>query len=487
MRNNRLGLAMLAASMAAVGLIVALLHSHGLLAIGDVPDIASIALPVFLLSALSYWMIRRETRLLSQLEARMEDVGKAYGLGEIDAGPATEFHRFVQRFDRFLQLMNAKVHELDQQGLEAQTASRLLAYKHEKAEAVLDAIPEGVLVIDRSGVPTFANPKVEPLLGVGRQELIGQPAQKWCSDKEVLSLLMRYAQAIDPAVHPAGIEFSPAGHPDRRTSVSLYPLFSPRDRATLFGMLVVFRDISREYLAKQAGAEFVAQVSHELKTPFAVLAAYSELLMDYRALPEVERVNAVNVIRDEVERATALVNNLLNIARLESGTLPIARQRVKVHDLLRASYESMSKNAQTKGVVLELKIPPDLGSARLDKELFRIAIDNLLSNAIKYSDSGGLVTLGAEPLEDQRMRISVKDQGIGIAAQDREKVFEKYYRSGSDEVSARGGHGLGLYLARQIVELHHGTISVSSEPGMGTTFAVEFEAQHARLEEVPQA
>ncbi len=478
---------MLAASAAAVGLIVALLHSHGLLAIGDVPDIVSIALPVFLLSALTYRMIRRETRLLSQLEARMEDLGRAYGLDEIDAGPATEFHRFVQRFDRFLQRVNARVHELDQQGLEAQTASRLLAYKHEKAEAVLDAIPEGVLVIDRSGVPTFANPKVEPLLGVSRQELIGQPAQKWCADKEVLSLLMRYTQAIDPAVHPAGVEFSPAGHPDRRTSVSFYPLFSPRDRATLFGTLVVFRDISREYAAKQAGAEFVGQVSHELKTPFAVLAAYSELLMDYHALPEEERVNAVNVIRDEVERATALVNNLLNISRLESGTLPIARQRVKVHDLLRASYEAMSKNAQTRGVVLELKIPPDLGSARLDKDLFRIAIDNLLGNAIKYSDSGGQVTLAAEALEDQRMRISVKDQGIGIAAQDRDKVFEKYYRSGSGEASARGGHGLGLYLARQIVELHHGTISVRSEPGKGTTFAVEFEAQHARLEEVPQA
>lgn len=487
MRYNRLALAMLAASAAAVGLIVALLHSHGLLTIGDVPDIVSIALPVFLLTALSYWMIRRETRLLSQLGARMDEVGKAYGLEAIDSGPATEFRRFIERFDRFLQLVNAKVHELDQQGLEAQTASRLLAYKHEKAEAVLDAIPEGVLVIDRSGVPAFANPKVEPLLGVSRQELIGQPAQKWCTNKEVLSLLMRFTQATDPAVHAEGIEFSPAEHPDRRTSVSFYPLFSPRDRATHFGLLVVFRDISREYVAKQAGAEFVAQVSHELKTPFSVLAAYSELLMDYHTLPEVERVNAVNVIRDEVERAAALINNLLNISRLESGSLPVVRQRVKVHDLLRGSFESMSKSAQTKGVALELKIPPELGSARLDKDLFRIAIDNLLGNAIKYSDSGDRVTLSAEYLEDRQMRISVKDQGIGIPAQDRDKVFRKYYRSDSEAASTRGGHGLGLYLAKQIVELHHGKIGVSSGPEKGTTFTVEFEAQHARLEEVPQA
>ncbi len=486
MKNYRLGLAMLAASAAAVGVIVALLHAHGLPAVRDVPDIVSIALPVFLLSALTYWMIGRETRLLARLDARMDDAGKAYGLGATDSGPAREFRGFIQRADRFLQLVSAKVHDLDQQALEAQTASRLHVYKHEKAEAVLDAIPEGVLVVDRAGVPSFANPKVEPLLGVSRQELIGHPAQKWCTNKEVLGLLMRFTQAIDPSVHAAGIEFSPTEHPDRRTSVSVYPLLSPRDRTTLVGLLVVLRDISREYADKQAGAEFVAQVAHELKTPFAVLAAYSELLMDYHALPEAERVNAVNVIRDEVERAAGLINNLLSISRLENGTLPVVRQRVKVHDLLRGSFESMSKNAQTKGVTLELKIPPELGSARLDKDLFRIAIDNLLSNAIKYSDTGGRVTLGAEYLENQRMRIVVKDQGIGISAQDRDKVFDKYYRSGSEQVSSRSGHGLGLYLARQIIEMHHGTIQVSSEPGKGTTFTVEFEAQHSRLEEVPQ-
>jgi two-component system sensor histidine kinase VicK len=211
------------------------------------------------------------------------------------------------------------------------------------------------------------------------------------------------------------------------------------------------------------------------------------LLLDYGALSDSERVNAVNVIHDEVERAAALINNLLNISKLETGALPLARQRVKLAELLRDSAEKMSKNADTKGVKLELKIPPDLESIALDKELFRIAIDNLLSNAIKYSDPGGKVTLTATHLNEHEMKISVRDQGIGMSPEDCEKVFDKYYRSSNPLVASRGGHGLGLYVARQIVELHHGKLSVASELGKGSEFAIEFSVQPARLQETAKA
>ena len=203
--------------------------------------------------------------------------------------------------------------------------------------------------------------------------------------------------------------------------------------------------------------------------------------------PEINWVNAVNVIHDEVERAAALINNLLNISRLETGTLPIARQRVKLADLLRDSAEKMRKNADTKGVKLELKIPPDLESIALDKELFRVAIDNLLSNAVKYSDTGGTVTLTAMHLNDDEMKISVRDQGIGMSPEDCNKVFDKYYRSSNPLVASRNGHGLGLYVARQIVELHHGKLSVASELGKGTEFTIQFGVQPARLKEATKA
>jgi PAS domain S-box-containing protein len=452
----------------------------------EISYVALFALPIFLLTAFSYFMIRQELRPLAGLTRKLEDAGKSYGI-ELDFPPDMEFRHLAPRFDQFMQIVLSRIGDMDRQCLEAQTSYRLLSYKQEKAQAILDAVPDAVLVIDEAGVPTFANPKVPMLLGVSVQELIGQPPQTWCKRPELLALLTRFHDQIIEAPHITAVEYAPDEAPDRRISVSAYPLFSPRDRSMVFGMLIVFRDLSEEHLARQAGAEFVAQVSHELKTPLTTIATYSELLLDYPRLSEQDRVEAVNGIHDEVGRAVCLITNLLNVSKLESGSLPIERQRVKIHDLLHDVVNSMSKCARTKQVQLELKISPDFGSARLDKELFRIAIDNVVSNAIKYSRPGGRVLVSAEKLPEDRIRISVKDEGIGISPEDCEKVFDKYYRSSSKEVSAHGGHGLGLYLAKRIIELHHGTIAIQSDLGRGTEFSMQFEAQAARLETLVQA
>jgi len=282
-------------------------------------------------------------------------------------------------------------------------------------------------------------------------------------------------------------EYSPQEQPDRRIAVWTYPLFSPRDNDTLFGMLMVFRDISQQFLARQTSLDFVSRVSHELKTPLATLSAYSELLLDYATLADAERVNAVNVIRDEVERANTLIQNMLNISRLESGTMPLARHRVNVQDLLNDTVKTMGTRAESRNVSLKLKTATNLRPARLDKDMFRIALDNIVSNAIKYSHAGGAVTLSAEENDADELEIVTNDQGIGISAADCAKVFDKYYRGDSDQVLERSGHGLGLYLAKQIVELHHGSVSVSSELGKGSRFTIRLPLQQAQLEKLEAA
>ncbi len=444
------------------------------------------ALPIFLLTTLSYFLIRREIKPLGRLSEKIEQASLIYGVPVSASGHSHDLGDFIQRFDQFIQLVQSRVHRMNLESVSTQTASHLLSYKQEKAESALNSIPDAVLVIDNACIPTFANQKIEPVLGVNREAIIGKQPQDWCDNKEVLAFLMRF-RSPSLTMRSTNIEYAPENNPDRRISISAFPLFSPRDQNTLFGMLIVFRDISKEHLAKQAGAEFVSHVSHELKTPLNTLSAYSELLLDYASLAETERVDAVNVINSEVERMAALINNLLNISKMETGTLQLARKRVKIHDLLQDAFNSMNSNALGKGVALELKIPPDLGSARLDKDMFRIAIDNLLSNAIKYSNAGGKVTLCAQALDDDQIQISVRDQGIGIAPEDSQKIFMKYYRANNSETALRSGHGLGLYLAKQIIELHHGAISVNSELGKGTEFIITFKAQAVQLEELQAA
>jgi two-component system sensor histidine kinase VicK len=244
----------------------------------------------------------------------------------------------------------------------------------------------------------------------------------------------------------------------------------------------VFRDVSREHHAQKAGEEFVSHVAHELKTPLNSLMGYSELLLHRATLSEAEQVHAVNVIRSETERMARLINDLLNITKMESGTLKPERSRVRLHDLLQDAFDTLHNSALGKDVELELTVPPDLGSVRLDKDLFRIAIDNLLSNAIKYSDPGGKISVSATTLEDGQIQVKVRDRGIGISDQDCRKIFGKYYRASSKEAAQRTGHGLGLYLAKQIIELHQGAISVTSELGKGTEFVVTLKAQPVQLE-----
>jgi PAS domain S-box-containing protein len=448
---------------------------------GQLSALGLMALPIFLLTTLSYVLIRREIKPLGRLGEKMESVSLAFGTDTSGNVEAEGYGEFIQRFDHFIQRVQSRVDQLNTEAVSLQTTTRLNSYKHEKAESALNSLPDAVLVLDDSGTPTYANLKLELVLGCGREAIIGKLPQEWCDNKEVLSFLLRHKPTTS-SMRTAMLEYIPDDSPERRMQISVVPLLSPRDRTVVFGVLFLFRDITREHHAKQAGAEFVAHVAHELKTPLNAVMGYSELLLDRATLSDAEQVNAVNVIHSEVGRMAGLINNLLNITKMESGTLQPVRKRVKLHDLMQDAFEGLLNSSLGKNVELELAVPPDLGSIRLDKDLFRIAIDNLLSNAIKYSNPGGKVTVSASTSDDGQIQIKVRDRGIGISADDCSRIFGKYYRAASAETATRTGHGLGLYLARQIVELHQGTISVSSELGVGTEFVITLKAQPVQLE-----
>ena len=224
-----------------------------------------------------------------------------------------------------------------------------------------------------------------------------------------------------------------------------------------------------ETLSKKSRGEFVAHVAHELKTPLNVLAMYSEALQGEDGESQEFRIEAVNVIKDEVERLSMLINNLLSITKIEMGNLKIDKQRVRLQDLLRDAFNHVSASGRDKNLKFEMDLPPELTAVAVDKDLLRIAINNLLVNAIKYTPAGGRISMTAAET-DSAIEIRVADNGIGISPEDQDKIFDKFYRAENDEVRNIGGHGLGLPLAREIIELHRGQLSVSSERGKGSEF-----------------
>jgi len=201
---------------------------------------------------------------------------------------------------------------------------------------------------------------------------------------------------------------------------------------------------------------------------------YSESLLSEGADDEAYRIEAVNVIHDEVERLSTLINNLLAINQYELGGVVAQRKHVRMHEFLEDAFDNVTKARADKGLEFELDIPREMSMVYIDKDLFRIAVNNLLTNAIKYSKPGGKVGMSASEDEDS-IEIIVTDDGFGIAQEDQKQIFNKFFRSTDDNVRQQAGHGLGLSLAKQIVLMHHGDLSFTSELGKGSRFTIKLE------------
>lgn len=431
----------------------------------DISFLALLALTMFLLVPLVYIVIKREMAPLDALGRQLRQLADVGMAQQAHAGDVRELAGSLQAY---LQFASGRIAQLEHGSLNASADNQVLQYGSKKLTAALQSLPDGLLMLAPGGLVTFASDKVEPLLGIAIDDILEQPVDAWCRDPALRTLLGRHTSAHGGA---HSIDFVPANVEGKYLSATVQPLTAAHG-AMAFGTLVVLRDVTREQLARQAGNDFVAHVSHELKSPLNVIGMYAETLADADAGDETLRVESLNVIQDEIERMNALVGNLLNVSKLETGSMSPERNRVRLDDLLRDAYEHALPRAEGKQLRVSLDLPRELEAVAIDKDLFRIALNNLLTNAIKYNRPGGSVLLAARN-EDHEIVISVRDTGIGIATADRERVFDKFYRvSERDAQAARGGHGLGLYLAAQIVELHHGRIVLDSEPGIGSTFSI---------------
>ena len=439
----------------------------------QLPFFATLALPIFLLTTLFYFLVRREIKPLSKMNNAIEDIIDRGNFQKVEIEATGDLADFMQRFNNFIEIAGGRIKDLESHQLDLQTSTKFLSYKKERIETVLQSFPDGVAVLDEAGVISFANSKLISLLGRSVENMVGKKPHECFINPEVLTFLSKYDGKVVAGYSSESITYEPVNAKDKKIEVKVYPLFSPKDKSTVFGSLVVFKDVTQESLAKTSRGEFVAHIAHELKTPLNVLSMYSEALQGEDGKEEKFRIEAVNVIHDEVERLSTLISNLLSITKFEMGSMHIDRTRVKLRSLLQDAFDNVSRSGRDEGINFKLDLPAEISSVSVDKDLLRIAINNLLTNAIKYNISEGTVTLTAEETDD-RIMIRVSDTGIGISEEDKARIFEKFYRSDNEEVRNRTGHGLGLALANDIIQLHHGTLNVSSTPGKGSEFTIEF-------------
>jgi two-component system phosphate regulon sensor histidine kinase PhoR len=247
-----------------------------------------------------------------------------------------------------------------------------------------------------------------------------------------------------------------------------------RSEGEVSGVVAVLHDVTREKEIAQMKTDFVSNVSHELRTPLSSIKAYVEMLIDGEASDDKTRREFYDIIAGESDRLSRLIDNILNISRIESGVVRVVREPISLTEVAKQVLDVLLPQARLKDIKLVDRLAPVYHQVEADKDMIYQAVLNLGGNALKYTPQGGTVTLSASVDERRGVAlVEVSDTGVGISPEDLPHIFDKFYRVQSHTKMAKGT-GLGLTLVKHIVEtVHDGKLSVTSETGKGSTFSFE--------------
>ncbi len=255
----------------------------------------------------------------------------------------------------------------------------------------------------------------------------------------------------------------------RRLALTKTALIGFIDVMLLAGLFLVYANVRRELRLSRLKSDFVANVSHELKTPLALIRLFAETLELGRVPSQDKAQQYYRVINKESQRLTQLINNILDFSRIEAGRKEYHFRPTDVGAVVRDVVESYRFSIEQQGFELEVSIAEDLPEAVVDPEALSQALLNLTNNAIKYSGDGKYVGLDVRSA-DAAIVISVTDRGVGIPKPEQKKIFEKFYRVEDTLIHTTKGSGLGLSLVQHIIDAHGGSVELDSEPGRGSTF-----------------
>ncbi len=368
---------------------------------------------------------------------------------------------------------NAEVYRLITQ--QAQEMGQLLRRQQEessKHQAILTSIGDGVVVNDTQGKVILVNPAAERILDTCAKDLLNQDFKAFLSDfdkkgsREVKRAMKTLLGAQDSEIRKAYRMILRMN--EMVFQANLSPVLT--QRGSFLGVVTILRDITKEVEADRAKSEFVSNVSHELRTPMTAIKGYGDLLHAGAVGPlNDEQKRFLQIIKNNADRLTALINDLLDISRVDTGRVRFEPKMMQIGDVIADVVNALSIPAESKGQTLTYEIVGGLPKVIGDKDRLNQVVTNLVGNAIRYTPKGGKIEVRAYPVECA-VRVDVTDSGIGIAPDDLAHIFERFYRADHPLVQEAAGTGLGLSISRMFVEMHGGRVWVESELGKGSTF-----------------
>lgn len=345
---------------------------------------------------------------------------------------------------------------------------QIVSEKH-KSEAIIRSIDDGLVVVDTDFKVGDINPAATVIFERRRLDVVGKHFLELVSNEELLGDIRRICESGQtPSVPEAGENLLSIerGGQQRHYQFSITPVKSAG--AGVIGVVLVLRDVTRLKELDRLKSEFVMAASHELRTPLTSMSMSVELLRENAAgkLNDNER-QLLETAHEEMQRLRALVNDLLDISKIEAGKMEMAFDQTPVAMLLEKAVAMLKSQAEERSIGLSSTVTEDMPDVKVDANKITWVLTNLISNALRYTDAGGSIRLVAEGIGPQ-VQISVTDTGAGIPYEYQSRIFDKFVQVKSEK--SVGGTGLGLAICKEIVRAHGGTIWVDSVPGQGSTF-----------------
>ena len=417
-------------------------------------------------------------------------VGLALGVPEAALGGLRKLSASINHAAQGNFAASIPVESRDEFGQVAQAFNRLLVHlgefrstnlaevhtERQRVASIVQTLDEALFLLDESGVVLVANPPACGLLGLPEAQVVGQSAEHLAQANPVMAALLPQlpTQGARP-VEAQPFALTLAGEERHyRLLVHQAVAFNPvLDQMEFVGTIVALHNVSEFKRLDQAKSNFLATVSHELKTPLSTINFHLKLLQDQRVGPlNAEQQELVLALKQENQRLLKLTGDLLDVSRLESGAIPLNPQRTALPDLVAAATAPLRLQLAPKHLTLDVDVPADLPPVRADLEKTAWVLLNLLANAVRYSPEAGRIALRAAPTPDGRaVQLSVQDHGPGIAPEHQERIFHRFVQlPDADGEAARGSSGLGLSISREFITSQGGQLGVRSTPGAGSTF-----------------
>ncbi|WMM34466.1 ATP-binding protein [Shouchella clausii] len=407
----------------------------------------SAGIALVLTTVFAFFLSSRITAPLRKMRQAALEVAQGQFHTKVPILTQDEIGQLAIAFNRMRRELNRNISELNQE--------------KEQLSHILASMADGVITLDRQGRILLTNPQAEEVLAL----LFYEEGQKPITG-ERKTLPISLTPLFEQVVSAEKEELQELSVQGRSMAVLMAPLYAEEH---VRGAVAVVRDVTEERRHDKLRKDFIANVSHELRTPISMLQGYSEAMVDGVTSSDEERKEVAQIIYDESLRMGRLVNELLDLARMEAGYIDLNLEEVDLDSYLERITRKFASFAREYDVTVELAKPGRGQIAVFDPDRIEQVLTNLIHNAIRHTNPGGLITVVHEQ-EEERDTFAVVDTGRGIPEEDLPYVFERFYKADKARTRQHGGTGLGLAIAKHIIDAHQGKITVHSRLGEGTTF-----------------